>query len=77
MQSMDIRQSARSADLAMRIRAFMAEHIYPNERRYYQEAERLGPWAVHPVVEELKPLARAAGLWNLSARASWRRADQS
>jgi len=65
MQSMDIRQSTRSADLAMRIRAFMAEHIYPNERRYYQEAERLGPWAVHPVVEELKPLARAAGLWNL------------
>ena len=51
--------------MRVRIRAFMAEHIYPNERRYYQEAERLGPWAVHPVVEELKPLARAAGLWNL------------
>src|SRR5580692_8109729 len=62
---MNISQSTRSAELAMRIRAFMAEHIYPNERRYYQEAERLGPWAVHPVVEELKPLARAAGLWNL------------
>src|ERR1700733_13740474 len=62
---MDISQSTRSAELAMRIRAFMAEHIYPNERRYYQEAERLGPWAVHPIVEELKPLARAAGLWNL------------
>jgi acyl-CoA dehydrogenase len=62
---MDISQSARSAELAMRIRSFMAEHIYPNERRYYQEAERLGPWAVHPVVEELKPLAQAAGLWNL------------
>src|SRR3984885_7020274 len=62
---MDISQSAQSAELAVRIRAFMAEHIYPNERRYYQEAERLGPWAVHPVVEELKPLARAAGLWNL------------
>jgi alkylation response protein AidB-like acyl-CoA dehydrogenase len=61
----DITQSARSAELAGRIQAFMAEHIYPNERRYYQEAERLGPWAVHPVVEELKPLARKAGLWNL------------
>src|ERR1700680_656312 len=43
----------------------MADHIYPNERRFYQEAERLGPWAVLPVVEELKPIARAAGLWNL------------
>jgi acyl-CoA dehydrogenase len=62
---MDISQSLRSAGLAMRIRAFMAEHIYPNERRFYQEAERLGPWAVHPVVEELKPIAKAAGLWNL------------
>ena len=43
----------------------MAKHIYPNERRFYQEAERLGPWAVYPVVEELKPLAKERGLWNL------------
>src|SRR5271170_4921022 len=43
----------------------MAAHIYPNERRFYQEAERLGPWTVLPVVEELKPLARTTGLWNL------------
>jgi alkylation response protein AidB-like acyl-CoA dehydrogenase len=48
-----------------RLEAFMAQHIYPNERRYFQEAERLGPWRVAPVVEELKPLARAQGLWNL------------
>jgi len=57
--------SPRSNELAERLKAFMAEHIYPNERRYYLEAERLGPWAVYPVVEELKPLAKAAGLWNL------------
>ena len=62
---MDISQSARSQELAQRISAFMAEHIYPNERRYYQEAERLGPWAAHPTVEALKPFARRAGLWNL------------
>jgi acyl-CoA dehydrogenase len=61
----DISQSARSAELAESIRGFMAEHIYPNERSFYQEAERLGPWAVYPVVEELKPSAQAAGLWNL------------
>src|SRR5690606_33873403 len=42
-----------------------AEHIYPNEARFYRESEDLGPWAVHPVVEELKIKARAAGLWNL------------
>jgi acyl-CoA dehydrogenase len=44
---------------------FLAEHIYPNEVRYYSEAARLGPWSVYPIVEELKPLARQAGLWNL------------
>jgi acyl-CoA dehydrogenase len=62
---MDITQSERSRDYAARIEAFMVDHIYPNERRYYQEAERLGPWSVHPIVEELKPLARKADLWNL------------
>ncbi len=67
---MDITQSDRSRDLALRIDAFMAKHIYPNERRFYQEAERLGPWSVYPVVEELKPLAHAAGLWNLFLPAS-------
>lgn len=61
----------RGLDLAARLTAFMAEHIYPNERRYYLEAERLGPWAVYPVVEALKPLARRAGLWNL-----WRPASE-
>lgn len=55
----------RSADLAGRLKDFMAEHIYPAERRYYLEAERLGPWACYPVVEEIKPLARESGLWNL------------
>ena len=43
----------------------MDEHIYPNEQRHVEEAETLGPWKVHPVIEELKPKARAAGLWNL------------
>jgi len=62
---MDIRRSARSLELGERLAIFMAEHVYPNERRYHLEAERLGPWAAYPVVEELKPLARAAGLWNL------------
>ena len=57
--------SGTSQDLANRLKAFMAAHIYPNEQRYYAQAERMGPWAVYPVVEELKPLAREAGLWNL------------
>lgn len=62
--------SPRVEALRQRISDFMEEHVYPNERRFYQEAEKLGPWAVYPVVEELKPKARAAGLWNLFLPAS-------
>jgi acyl-CoA dehydrogenase len=50
--------------LEQRLRAFMDEHIYPNEKRYYQEIEA-DRWAPTKVIEELKPKARAAGLWNL------------
>ena len=55
----------RSTDLLRRVETFMDAHIYPAEARYYTEAAELGPWSVYPVVEELKPLAREAGLWNL------------
>ena len=51
--------------LQRRLHAFMDAHIYPNEPRYYREAETLGPWKVAPILDELKPKARAAGLWNL------------
>src|SRR5438309_5709437 len=50
--------------LQQRLRAFMDEQIYPNEKRYYQEIEN-DRWAPTKVIEELKPKARAAGLWNL------------
>lgn len=51
--------------LRRRIESFMDRHVYPNEERFYREAEELGPWKVYPVIEELKPKARAEGLWNL------------
>jgi alkylation response protein AidB-like acyl-CoA dehydrogenase len=57
--------SQRVVDVRRRLEDFMAQHVYPNERRYYRESEVHGPWGVQPVVEELKSLARAAGLWNL------------
>ena len=55
----------RVVELQHRLTAFMDQYIYPNEARHLEEAETLGPWKVLPVVEELKPKARAAGLWNL------------
>jgi acyl-CoA dehydrogenase len=51
-------------ELRQRLLAFMDEHVYPNEKRYHEEIAR-DRWAVSPVIEELKPMARAAGLWNL------------
>jgi acyl-CoA dehydrogenase len=52
-----------------RLLAFFDEHIYPNEKRYLDEVaanRRAGnPWLPTKVIEELKPKARAAGLWNL------------
>jgi acyl-CoA dehydrogenase len=51
-------------DLQRRVQAFMDEHIYPNERRFQDDIER-NRWQPTKVIEELKPKARAAGLWNL------------
>jgi acyl-CoA dehydrogenase len=57
--------SARAREAKIRLEAFMDSHIYPNEDRFFRESEECGAWAVQPVVEELKPKAKAAGLWNL------------
>jgi acyl-CoA dehydrogenase len=51
-------------ELRQRLEAFLDEHIYPNERRFHEEVER-NRWEPTRVIEELKPKARAAGLWNL------------
>jgi acyl-CoA dehydrogenase len=51
-------------NLQGRLQAFLDEHIYPNERRFYDEIEQ-NRWSPTRIVEELKPKARAAGLWNL------------
>jgi len=56
--------SEKTKDLQKRLRAFMDEHIYPNEHRFHQEIEA-NRWQPTRVIEELKPKARAAGLWNL------------
>ncbi len=62
---MSFEPSAKVQELQRRLGAFMDEHIYPNEKQFYEEAEALGPWKVYPTIEALKPLARAQGLWNL------------
>lgn len=60
-----LNKSPRVLELEKKLLVFMDRYIYPNELRYYQEAEQLGAWKVYPVVEDLKPIAREQGLWNL------------
>src|SRR5260221_3636910 len=61
---MDFEFSGKVKDLQKRLQGFMEEHVYPNEQRFHDEIER-NRWTPARVVEELKPKARAAGLWNL------------
>src|SRR5215469_5220609 len=56
--------SPKSQDFQRRLVAFMDEHIYPNEARFHHEIEQ-NRWQPTRIMEELKPKARAAGLWNM------------
>jgi acyl-CoA dehydrogenase len=56
--------SEKTKHLQKQLAAFMEEHIYPNEPLYWRQIEE-DRWRPVPIIEELKPKARAAGLWNL------------
>ena len=66
---MNFDYSPKVAQMREQLLAFFDAHIYPNEQRYLAEVDanrRAGnPWLPTQVIEELKPKARAAGLWNL------------
>jgi acyl-CoA dehydrogenase len=61
--------SPKTRDLMARLNAFFDEHIYPNEERYHHELaqnRRAGNvWQPLKLIEELKGVARKAGLWNM------------
>lgn len=58
--------SQKASGLKARLEAFMAEHIYPNEREILDETrERPGRWQKQGLMEDLQAKARAEGLWNL------------
>ena len=66
---MDFQHSDKVKDYQARLLRFFDEHIYPNEHRYENDVadntKAGNRWAPTKVVEELKPIARAQGLWNL------------
>jgi acyl-CoA dehydrogenase len=67
---MDFDYSPKVKALQKTLNDFMVEHIDPMERRYRDEAGPDDRWSPSPVVEALKPKARAKGLWNLFLPAS-------
>src|SRR5476649_112427 len=62
---MHFEMSDKVIDIQKRLTAFIDEHVYPNEARYHEHTKGENRWQPVPVIEELKPKARAAGLWNL------------
>ncbi|HTB16640.1 MAG TPA: acyl-CoA dehydrogenase family protein [Bryobacteraceae bacterium] len=67
---MDFDFSPQTKDLQKRVMEFMQEHVYPSESKYQEHCAGEDRWRPVPVIEELKPKARAAGLWNLFLPAS-------
>ena len=66
---MDFAYSGKVKELQGKLARFMDAHVYPNERRFRDEVEanraKGDPWVPTKLIEELKPKARAEGLWNL------------
>jgi acyl-CoA dehydrogenase len=66
---MDFNHSPKTLELRARMREFMDRHIYPAEKDFYHElranTEAGNAWTPSKIIEDLKPKAREAGLWNL------------
>ena len=62
---MNFEYSPKVQELRKQLIAFMAEHVTPNERKWTEHVTSERRWEPVPIIEELKPKARKAGLWNL------------
>ncbi|MGZ8311677.1 MAG: acyl-CoA dehydrogenase family protein [Allosphingosinicella sp.] len=62
---MDFSLTEREASHRDRVRAFIETRIRPRNKDYKSQLDAGDRWQPIEVIEELKPLARAEGLWNL------------
>jgi len=65
---MQFEYSDKTQALIARLQKFFDQHIYPNEDaidEFLAQREGKSRWEPIPFIEELKPKAQAAGLWNL------------
>ena len=74
---MEFDHSPKVKSLQATLRAFMDEHVYPNEQRFHDEVAQGDRWEPTRLIEELKAKAKGAGLWNLFLPASKRGAGLS
>jgi acyl-CoA dehydrogenase len=62
---MDFELTGRQAGFRDRVRAFIDEHVRPRAEDYHRQIATGDRWQPIQLIEELKPRAKAAGLWNL------------
>jgi len=62
---MDFEFSPKVQELRERLLSFMDTHVYPNEALFAQQVNAGDRWEPAEILDELKALAREAGLWNL------------
>ena len=63
---MDFAYSEKVNQLLSRLNAFMEQYIYPNDKLYHEQlAASDDPHHHAEIIDDLKPKAREAGLWNL------------
>ena len=62
---MDFELTERQAYFRDRVRDFIDEHVRPRQKDYYKEIASGDRWQPLKLIEDLKPLAHKAGLWNL------------
>ncbi|MDX2178792.1 MAG: acyl-CoA dehydrogenase family protein [Bryobacteraceae bacterium] len=62
---MQFEYTAKVKSLQAQLTAFMDEHVYPNEKLYESQIAEGDRWQPVQIIEDLKPIARTAGLWNL------------
>jgi len=61
---MTFEYTEKSKDLQTRVSKFMEQYIYPEEKAY-EAFTKKHLWEEYPKIEQLKALAKKAGLWNL------------
>jgi len=60
---MNFEHTTKVSNLIQTIKAFMDEHVYPNQEIFEQQLSE-ERWSTPPIVEEVKAKAKAQGLWN-------------